>query len=105
MRKQKRHIDSWPFSRKWQFKKTENWARIHQRFGKTSIEVTKRGILTNGDYNKKIANLGEKGKFRQKCRVCQKFNKGLAKYSNEITKRGILTNGDFTKMTNLEKII
>ena len=66
------------------FKKTGNWARIHSRFGKTSIEVTKRGILTNGDYNKKTANLGEKGKFRQK--------------------RGILTNGDFTKMTNLEKI-
>ena len=51
-----------------------------------------------------MANLGEKGKFRQKWQVCQKFNKGLAKYSNEITKRGILTNGDFTKMTNLEKI-
>ena len=79
-------------------------ARIYQRFGKNSKEVTKRGILTNGDYNKKMANLGEKGKFRQKWRVCQKFIKGLAKYSNEITKRGILTNGDFTKMTNLEKI-
>ena len=50
-----------------------------------------------------MANLGEKGKFRQKWRLCQKFIKGLAKYSNEITKRGILTNGDFTKMTNLEK--
>ena len=85
------------------FKKTGNWARIHQRLGKTSIEVTKRGILTNGDYNKKMANLGEKGKFRQKWRVCQKFIKGLAKYSNEITKRDILTNGNFTKMTNLEK--
>ena len=60
--------------------------------------------MTNGDYNKKMANLGEKGKSRQKWRVCQKFIKGLAKYSNEITKRGILTNGDFTKMTNLEKI-
>ena len=60
--------------------------------------------MTNGDYNKKMANLGEKGKFRQKWRVCQKFIKGLAKYSNEITKRGILTNGDLTKMTNLEKI-
>ena len=59
--------------------------------------------MTNGGYNKKMANLGEKGKFRQKWRVCQKFIKGLAKYSSEITKRGILTNGDFTKMTNLEK--
>ena len=83
--------------------KTGTSARIHQRFGKTSVEVTKRGILTNGHYNKKMANLGEKGKFRQKWRVCQKFIKGLAKYSNERTKRGILANGDFTKMTNLEK--
>ena len=51
-----------------------------------------------------MANLGEKGKFRQKWRVCQKFIKGLAKYSNEIKKKGgILTSGDFTKMTTLEK--
>ena len=55
--------------------------------------------MTNGGYNKKMANLGEKGKFRQKWRVCQKFIKGLAKYSNEI-KRGILKNGDFTKIND-----
>ena len=53
-----------------------NWARIHQRFGKNSNEVTKRDILTNGDYKKKMANVGEKG---------QKFGKngefkGLANY-------------------------
>ena len=65
--------------------------------------MTKRGILTNGGYNKKMANLSEKGKFRRKWRVCQKFIKGLAKYWNEMTKRGILTNGDFTKITNLAK--
>ena len=59
-----------------------NWARIHPRSGKTSNEVTKRGILT-------------KGKFRQIWWVCQKFIKGLAKYSNEMTKRGMLTVGDF----------
>ena len=46
----------------------EDWARIHQRFVKNSNEVTKRGILTNGDY-KKMANLGQKGKNRQKWRV------------------------------------
>ena len=86
------------------FKKTGNWDRVHQRFGKTSIEVTKRGILTNGDYNEKMANLGEKGKFRQKWRVCQTFIKGLAKYSNKTTEKDIMTNGDFTKMTNLAKI-
>ena len=32
----------------------------------TSIEVSKREILTNGYYNKKMANVGENGKFRQK---------------------------------------
>ena len=47
-----------------------NWARIHQRFGKNSNEVTKREILTNGDYKKKKANVGEKGKkIEQKWRV------------------------------------
>ena len=51
-----------------------------------------------------MANLGEKGKFRQKWRVCQTFIKGLAKYSNKMTKKDILTNGDFTKMTNLAEI-
>ena len=85
------------------FEKTGNWARIHQRFGKTSIEVSKREILTNGYYNKKMANVGENGKFRQKWRVCQTFIKGLAKYSNKMTKKDILTNSDFTKMTNLAK--
>ena len=57
------------FRKNGKFEKTGNWARIHQRFGKTSIEVLKRGILTNGYYNKKMANVGENGKFRQKWRV------------------------------------
>ena len=92
------------FAKNGKFEKTGNWTRIHQRFGKTSIEVTKRGILTNGYYNKKMANLGEKGKFRQKWRVCQTVIKVLAKYSNKMRKKDILTNGDFTKMTNLAKI-
>ena len=52
-----------------------DWARIHQRFGKNSNEVTKRAILANNDY-KKMANLGEKRKFRQK----NGEFKGLAKY-------------------------
>ena len=38
-----------------------------------------------------MANLGDKGKFRQEWGVCQKFIKGLAKYSNEMTKSGMLT--------------
>ena len=84
---QKRHVDTWGFYemnilrnrwiwqglRQWdnktgkltvgdfhkngKFEKMGNWARIHQRSGKTSNEVTKRGILT-------------KGKFRQIWRVC-----------------------------------
>ena len=53
-----------------------NWARIHQRFGKISNEVTKREILTNGDYTKKMANVGEKG---NKWAKIGEF-KGLANY-------------------------
>ena len=45
----------------------------------------KRASCTNSDYEK-MANLGDKGRFWQKWRVCQKFIKGLAKYSNEMTK-------------------
>ena len=56
----------------------------------------KRASCTNSDY-KKMANLGDKGKFRQKWRVCQKLIKGLAKYSNEMTKSAMLTVGDFYK--------
>ena len=48
-------------------------------------ENKKRAACTNSDY-KKMANLDDKGKFRQKWRVCQKCIKGLAKYSNEVTK-------------------
>ena len=48
--------------------------------------------------------LSEKGKFRQKWRVCEKVIKSLAKYSNEMTKRDILTDNDFTKITNLARI-
>ena len=46
-----------------------------------------------------MANLGDKGKFRQKWRVCQKFIKGLVKYSNEMTKVAccMLTVFDFYK--------
>ena len=50
-------------SRNWQIEKMGDWARIHQRFGKNSNEVTKRGNLTNGDY-KKMANFGKNGEFK-----------------------------------------
>ena len=63
----------------------------------------KRASCTNNDY-KKMANLGDKGKFRQKWRVCQKVIEASAKYSNNMTKSGILTNGNFTKITNLVRI-
>ena len=49
-------------------------------------ELKKRASCANSDY-RKVADLDNKGKFRQKYRVCQKFIKGLAKYSNELTKR------------------
>ena len=71
--------------------KMGNWARIHPRSGKTSNEVTKRGILT-------------KDKFRQTWWACQKFIKGLAKYSNEMIKRGMSifrTMTNFATMANL----
>ena len=64
-----------------------NWARIHQRLGKNSNEVTKTGILTNGDYKKKMANLGEKGK----------------KWAKMESSMGLLTNDNFIKITNLAK--
>ena len=50
-----------------------------------------------------MANLGEKGKFRQKWRVCQKFIKGLAKYSNEIKKKGHLDKWWFYENDNFGK--
>ena len=66
-------------------------ARIHQRFCKTSNEVTKREILTNGDY-KKMANFGRKREISAKNGEYAK--KSLAKYSHKMTKKGIWTNGD-----------
>ena len=53
-----------------------NWARIQQRFGKNSNEVTKRETLKNDDYKKKMANVGEKGKKMGK----NGEFKGLANY-------------------------
>ena len=38
------------FHQNCKLEKTGNWARIHQRFCKIPNEVTKREILTNGDY-------------------------------------------------------
>ena len=73
-----------------------NWAGIHQRFGKNSNEVKKRGILTNGDYKKKTANLGEKGKKLGKMESSRVWP-----ITNEMTKRGILTNDNFMKIINL----
>ena len=55
-------------------KKTGNGQESMKGLSKTSIEVTKRGILTNGDY-KKMANLGENEHFGKNGEF-----KGLAKY-------------------------
>ena len=77
-----------------------DWARIHQKFGKNSNEVTKRAILPIGDY-KKMANLGEKGKFN----FGQKMESSrLQSNTSEMTKRGIVTNINFIRITNLAKI-
>ena len=75
-----------------------NWARIHQRFGKTSNEVKKREILTNGDYRRKMANVGEKGKNWAKMESSRVWP-----ITNEMTKRGILTSDNFIKFINLAK--
>ena len=79
--------------------KLEKMGRVHQRFCKNSNKVTKRKILPNGDY-KKMANLGEKGKFS----FCKKMESSkLRPNTSEMTKRGILTNNNFIKITNLAK--
>ena len=57
------------------FEKMGNWARIHQRSGKTSFEVTKRGIL-------------RKGRFRQIWRVCQKNHQGFGQIFKWDDKKG-----------------
>ena len=51
--------------------------------------------------------MGEKGKFGQKWRICQKLKviEASAKYSNKMTKSGILTNGDFTKLQIWQEFI
>ena len=61
----------------WQLAIFTKMARIHQRFCKTSNEVTKREILTNGDY-KKMVKFGRKREISAKMarmpkshRVCQ----------------------------------
>ena len=85
MRQQKRRIDSWRFSRNWQIKENGQCTRIHERFGKTSIEVTKRGILTNGDYEK-MANFGE-----TKTKISAKMESSRVwPNTNEMTKKGNL---------------
>ena len=79
-RQKKRHIVRWRFHENGQFEKMGNLARILQRFGKNSNEVTKRGILPNGSYMK-MENLDKNAKFRRKWRLSKVFFKGLAKYS------------------------
>ena len=76
--------------------KLEKITRIHQGFCKTSNEVAKREILTNGDY-KKMANFGRKRVISAKMASMPKIHQGLCQYWNKMTKRGILKNGDFTK--------
>ena len=56
--------------------KMGKWARIYQRFCKTSNEVTKREILTNGDY-KKMANFGRKREISAKMASMPKSHRGF----------------------------
>ena len=74
---QKRPISSWPFSRKWQ-ESIKGFAKPQMRW--------QRGKSWQTAIIRKWQILGEKGKFRQRWRVCQKVIEASAKYSNKITK-------------------
>ena len=106
-----------------------NWARIHQRSGKTSFEVTKRGILRKGRFRQiwRVCQKNHQGfgqifkwddkkghvdswrflgqwQILQRWRIWQEVIKGLTKIYKEMTKRGILTNGDYNKNGKLGNI-
>ena len=73
----------------------ENPSKVWQNLN----ETTKKASSSNSGY-KKMANLGDKGKFRQKWRVCQKmtnlarsyqrFDKNLKKVDKRDDKKGHL---------------
>ena len=111
------------------FEKMGNWARIHQRSGKTSFEVTKRGRLRKGRFRQiwRVCQKNHQGfgqifkwddkkghvdswrflgqwQILQRWRIWQEVIKGLTKIYKEMTKRGILTNGDYNKNGKLGNI-
>ena len=65
----------------WQLAIFAKMARIHQRFCKTSNEVTKRAILTNGGY-KKMANFGRKREISAKMTSIPKSHQGFSQIFN-----------------------
>ena len=104
-------------SRNWQIEKMGDWARIHQRFGKNSNEVTKRGNLTKihkslvkmwaGWQKRHVDNCGfyENDIFCEIGEFCKGFItcKGPAKNLNEPTKEAYWRLAIFAKMANLRK--
>ena len=83
------------------FTKMANWvARIHQRLCKTSNEVTKREILTNGDH-KKMENLGRKREISAKMASMPKIHQAFGKKWQKVACWLLAI---FAKMTNLAKI-
>ena len=65
----KGHVDSWRFLGQWQIlQRWRIWQEVIKGLTKIYKEMTKRGILTNGDYNKhgKLGNNSFK--------VCQNLN-------------------------------
>ena len=65
----KGHVDSWRFLGQWQIlQRWRIWQEVIKGLTKIYKEMTKRGILTNGDYNKngKLGNISFK--------VCQNSN-------------------------------
>ena len=95
MKQQKSHIDRWGFLRKWQIWENGELSKNPSKFGKTSIQVTKRGILTKGDYNKKMANLGEKRQISAKMASAPKIHQGFGQIFKWDEERGVLIVGDF----------
>ena len=63
------------------FSKSMNFGKIHQRFDK--IQMRQKGASYTNSHYKKMANLGDKGKFWQKWRVLkihQGFGQIFKKY-------------------------
>ena len=74
--------------------KLEKLARIHQRFCKNSNKVTKREILTIGDYQK-MANFGRKREIWAKMASMRKTHQEFGQIFKGDDKKGHLNKWRF----------